>query len=155
MEVLQLGVGMRRKVILLGAEGGRVIYAPARCARARRSRSRRLIWRVKCVGLTDGHTGSCSGGKANALSRPLSFLSENVKGEEASKRTKRRRKEKREKALSVSLSLSLSRWARCFRLCRAIAMITDPSASLANTRLSLSVTDYPRRKQPAIEVHCT
>ena len=82
---------------------------PARCARARRSRSRRLIWRVKCVGLTDTQQAVAAAGKrTRSLSRPLSFLSENVKGEEASKRTKRRRKEKkRESSVCLSVSLSL------------------------------------------------
>ena len=61
-----------------------------------RRRRRRFIWRVKCVSLTDTQLCGCSDGRAGKpmprprrRSRPtwpLSFLSENVKGEEASKR---------------------------------------------------------------------
>ena len=47
----------------------RVIYAPSAMRDARRSRSRRLIWRVKCVGLTDTQSGSGSGGKESERAR--------------------------------------------------------------------------------------
>ena len=71
-------------------------------------RNGRFIWRVKCVRLTDTRARSC-GGESRKRTRsdlpphrgrstrgPLSFLSENVKGEKASMRTKIRRKEKSE-----------------------------------------------------------
>ena len=46
----------------------------------------------------------------------LSFLSENVKGEEASERRKRRRERKKER--KKEREKALSRWAPCFPLCR-------------------------------------
>ena len=62
----------------------------------RDARRRRFIWRVKCVSLTDTQLCGCSDGRAgkpmprprrrSRATWPLSFLSENVKGEEASKR---------------------------------------------------------------------
>ena len=65
-------------------------------ARDVRRRRRRFIWRVKCVSLTDTQLCGCSDGRAgkpmprprrrSRATWPLSFLSENVKGEEASKR---------------------------------------------------------------------
>ena len=50
----------------------------------------------------------------------LSFLSENVKGEEASERRKRRRERKKErkKERKREREKALSRWAPCFPLCR-------------------------------------
>ena len=58
---------------------------------------------------SDGHA-SAAAGKANERTRcgPLSFLSENVKGEEAAERMKRRRKEiKKERKKESARSLSI------------------------------------------------
>ena len=53
-----------------------------------RRRRRRFIWRVKCVSLTDTQLCGCSDGRESRsrATWPLSFLSENAKGEEASER---------------------------------------------------------------------